>query len=213
MSGNKIRPSRWYYLLAFLLPVFACGLTGFLVFRNVPKLPGALDAFDVKQLTPVIVPGSAEINFPRSGAYSIYYEYRSDIYGVRYVRAQNLPRIICQLTSKASGEEIELESTFVEGEIYTTQNKERAGVLMNNISINQPGVHEFSCRYQDGRSNPQIVLAIGPNMIWEFFNLAVKPVAAIAAGLIVFFFMSVISLCIVIFVAIKRNQSKNRLAS
>lgn len=211
MSGNKITPSRWYYVLAFLLPVFACGLTGFLVSRNVPKLPGTLGAFDVNNLTRVIVPGSAEINFPESGAYAVYYEYRSDINGVSYVRAQNLPRMDCQLTSKASGEEIKLEYTYVEGEIYTTKNKERAGVLMNNISINQPGIHEFSCRYLDGRSNPQLVLAIGPNMIWEFFNLALKPVAAIAGGLIVFFFMSVISLCIVIFVAIKRYQSSNRI--
>jgi len=213
MSGNKLKPSGWYYVLALFLPVLACGLTGSLIFFNVPKLPGALDAFDVDQLTRVIVPGSAEINFPESGAYAVYYEYRSDLNGVSYVRAQNLPWIDCQLTSKASGEEIKLESTYVEGDIYSTHNKGRAGVLMNNISINQPGVHEFSCRYLDGRSNPQIVLAIGPNMIWEFFNLAVKPVAAIAGGLIVFFFMSLISLCIVIFVAIKRNQSSNRIGS
>ena len=213
MSANKIKPSGWYYVLALVLPVLACGLTASLIFFNVPKLPGSLEAFNVKNLTRVIVPGSAEINFPESGAYAVYYEYRSDINGVSYIRAQNLPRINCQLISKTSGEEIKLEPTFVEGNIYTTQNQGRAGVLMNNISINQPGSYMFSCRYMDGRSNPQIVLAIGPNMIWEFFNLAVKPVAAIAGGLIVFFFVGVVSLFIVVFVAIKRNQNKSRMAA
>ena len=207
MSGNKITPSRWYYVLAFLLPVFACGLTGFLVSRNVPKLPGTLGAFDVKQLTRVLVPGSAEINFSKPGAYAVYYDYRSDINGVSYVRAQKLPRVDCQLISKASGEEIPLEATYVEGEIYTTQNKERAGVLMNNISINQPGIHEFSCRYLDGRSNPQIVLAVGPNIIWEFFNVAAKPVAAIVCGGLVFTVGLVIAMLIAGLVAFKRYQA------
>lgn len=213
MSANKLKPSGWYYVLAFVLPVLACGLTASLIFFNVPKLPGALEAFDVKKLTRVIVPGSAEINFPESGAYAVYYEYRGDINGVSYIHAQNLPRINCQLISKASGEEIKLERMFVEGDIYITQNKGRAGVMMNNISINQPGTYTFSCRYLDGRSNPQLVLAVGPNMIWEFFNLAVKPLAAMAVGLIVFFFMSVVSLIIVVIVAVKRNQFKNRMAA
>ena len=29
-------------------------------------------------------------------------------------------------------------------------------------------------RYTDGRSDPQIVLAVGPNIIWEFFNIGSK---------------------------------------
>jgi hypothetical protein len=210
MSGSKKKPSPWYYVLALLLPVFACGLTGFLVYRNVPELPGALEAFDVNNLTWVIMPGSAEINFPKSGAYAVYYEYRSTIDGVRYVRATKPPSINCQLSSKTSGEEIVLATPHVEGDIYSTNNQEHVGVLMKSISINQPGVYVFSCRYLDESPNPQIVLAVGPNMIWEFFNLAVKPFAAVVSGFIVFFGMCVISLIIVVIVAIKRNQFNNR---
>lgn len=216
MSENRIRPSGWYYVLACLLPVFACVLTGVLVFINVPKLPGAsgaLDSFNINKLTRVIVPGSAEINFPKPGAYAVYYEYRSDINGKYYVRSQNLPRIHCELSSKASGEKVHLASPLAEGDIYSTDNKEHAGVLMKTISIDQPGMHEFSCRYLDGRENPQIVLAVGPNMIWEFFNLAAKPFAAVVSGFIAFFFVGVVSLCIIVLVAIKRNQSSNRMKS
>lgn len=213
MSGNNIKPSRWFYVLAFLLPVFTCGLTGILVYRNVPKLPGVLEAFDVEKLTRVVVPGTAEINFTKSGAYAVYYEYRSDIDGVYYVRSQYPPRINCKLTSKASGKEIELVTPFVEGEIYSTQDNEHAGVMMKSISVDQPGIHTFSCRYLDGGQFPRIVMAVGPNMVWEFFNLAAKPVAAVVSGLIVYFFTCVISLVIVVIVAIMRNQAKNRMIS
>jgi hypothetical protein len=116
------------------------------------------------------------------------------------------------LRSKATGENIELASPQAEGDIYSTQNRERAGVLFKSISINQPGVHTFSCRYLDGRSNPQIVLAVGPNMIWEFFNIAAKPVSAFFCGGLVFLIALGLSILFIAIVAFKRHQSKQVLA-
>ena len=213
MSENKQKPTRWYYLLAFLIPIFACGLTSLLVYRNVPKLPGALEATGINNLTRVTVPGSAEINFTKSGAYAVYYEYRSVIDGKSYVRSKYPPSITCQLRSKTTGEDIELASPNAEGDMYATQNQERVGVLLKSISINQPGVHIFSCRYTDGRTHPQIVLTVGPNIIWEFFNLAAKPVAAFVCGS--FFIVGALGMSILIIglVAFKRHQSKNVSAS
>jgi len=213
MSAGKLKPTRWYYGLAFLIPIFACGLTAMLVYRNVPKLPGALELTGINNLTQVVVPGSAEINFPKVGAYAVYYEYRSVINGVNYARTKYPPNINCQLRSKATDKNIELASPDVEGNIYATQNQERVGVLFKSISINQPGVHIFSCRYTDDRSNPEIVLAVGPNIIWELFNLAAKPVAATICGGLVFTGALGISILIVGIVAFKRNQSKKILAS
>jgi hypothetical protein len=213
MSADKQKPSRWYYGLAILIPIFACGLTMFFVYRSVPKLPGALGVFSINNLTKVVVPGSAEINFPKAGAYAVYYEYRSVINGVNYVRDKFLPSINCQLRSKATGKNIALASPNAEGNMYTTQNQERAAVLMKSISINQPGVYEFSCQYPGGRTNPQIVLAVGPNIIWEFFNLAAKPVAAFVCGSFAFVGGLGISILIIGFVAIKRHQSNKVSAS
>ena len=213
MSEKKLKPTRWYYGLALLIPVLACAVTTFLVYRNVPKLPGALEATGVNNLTRVTVPGSAEINFTKSGAYAVYYEYRSVINGKSYVRSKYPPNITCQLRSKTTGKDIELASPHAEGDMYATQNQERVGVLLKSISINHPGVHVFSCRYSDGRSNPQIVLAVGPNIIWELFNIAAKPVAAIVCGGFVFISALGISILFIGLVAFKRHQSKNVSAS
>lgn len=48
MSEYKLKPTRWSYVLALLIPIFACLGTALIVYRNVPKLPGALEALCVK---------------------------------------------------------------------------------------------------------------------------------------------------------------------
>ena len=208
MSGGKQKPTRWFYVLAALLPMLACLGTAFVVYQKVPKLPGALEKTGVQNLTQVVVPGSAEIYFPKAGAYAVYYEYRSVIEGVSYVRDESLPSLDCRLKSKATEVDIELAAPDVKGDIYTTRNPERVGRLMSSISIDKPGSYIFSCEYAYGRTRPEIVLAVGPNIIWEFFNLAAKPVAALFCGAVVFSGALGISALIVGFVAYQRHRSK-----
>lgn len=211
MSEYKLKPTRWSYVLALLIPIFVCLGTALIVYGNVPKLPGALEALGVKNLTQVVVPGSAEIQFPKTGAYAVYYEYRSVIDGVSYFRDEYPPSMRCQLISKRSGEVVKLAPSTVEGNVYIYP--ERAGVMFKRIDIDQPGVYNFSCLYPDGRLYPKNVMAVGPNLVLEFFNAALKPIAAMLFGSFAFVFSGVISVLIIAFVAIKRHQSKNILAS
>jgi hypothetical protein len=213
MSNNIQKPSRWFYVLAFLIPIFACLGTVLIVYENVPKLPGALEDIGVKSLTQVVVPGSADISFPQKGAYAVYYEYHSVIDGVSYAREEYPPIMRCHLRSKATGKSVKLEHTNIEGNIYITQNPNRAGVMYRQISIDQPGVYTFSCQYPDDRSYPKVNMAVGPNLVWEFFNIAAKPIAAMICGGFVFVGALGISVLIIGFVAFKRHQSKKILAS
>ena len=213
MSENKRKPSGWYYLLALLIPVFACLGTVLLVYPNVPELPGALDEIGVKNLTQVIVPGSADVSFPKKGAYAVYYEYRSVIDGVSYARNEYPPIMRCQLRSKDTSEAVRLAPTNVEGNVYITRNPHRAAVMYKQISIDQPGSYTFSCQYTNGETIPKSVMAVGPNIVWGFFNIAAKPIAAIFFGTIAFFLACWISILIIGFVAFKRHQSKNILDS
>lgn len=206
MSDRKQKPTRWFYLVAVLIPFFACVGTVLSVQQRMPNMPGALDAVGIDNLTQVVVPGSKEISFPKAGAYAVYYEYRSAINGVKYARSETPPRINCQLKSKATGEDIELASSYIEGNIYTTQNEERAGVYIMSITIDKPGVHIFSCQFPKNHTSPKVVLAVGPNIIWEFFNIAVKPISAVFSGALMFFCVSGISILIAGIVAFRRRQ-------
>jgi hypothetical protein len=213
MSARNLKPSRWYYVLALLLPVCACLGTGLLVYPNVPKLPGALEAVGIENLTQVTVPGSAEIYFPKAGAYAVYYEYRGALDGVKYMRGKTPPSLSCQLTSKASGVDVAVTTEYIEDNDYFTRNHERAGVLIRSITIRDPGVYNFSCRYPAGRTSPPIVLAVGPNVNYELLNVLVKWLAALGSGALVFVAAGVLSILIVVFVAYKRRQAKNVLDS
>jgi hypothetical protein len=213
MSKNKQKPSRWFYVLAFFLPVFACLGTVLLVYPIVPELPGALEAVGVKNLTQVVIPGSADVFFPKKGAYAVYYEYRSVIDGVSYARDEYPPIMRCQLRLKATGEAVRLVPSNVKGNVYTTHYPERAGVMYKQISIDQPGTYTFSCQYTDGATIPKSVMAVGPNIVWEFFNIAIKPIAAILCGTFAFLFACGISILIIGFVAFKRHKAKDTLTS
>ena len=208
---KKIKPSRWYYVLAILFPVFACVGTATIVYRIVPKLPGALEKLDIKNLMQVVVPGSEDIHFPETGAYAVYYEYRSVVDGVRYYGNEYSLNISCQLRSKSTGESVELDYSVVEGDVYTYP--ERAGVMFKRISIDQPGVYDFSCQYPDGGTYPKSVLAVGPNILREFFSGVAKPVAAIICGGLGFVLACGISMLIIGIVVFKRHQSQKALAS
>ena len=210
MSEYKLKPSRWYYLLASLIPVFTCLVTAFIIYASFPELPGSLEVLDIKNLTQVVVPGSADIHFPESGEYAVYYEYRSAIDGVSYHGHEYLPSMRCQLSSKSTGERVKLDYSTVKGDIYTFPT--RAGVMFKRISIDHPGNYNFSCQYTDSKSYPKIVMAVGPNLILEFINVALKPIGAMLCGTIAFVTVGVISILIIAFVALKRHKAKATLA-
>lgn len=206
MSETKARPSRWFYALALLIPVFACLGAALWVYSKVPELPGALEEYSMENLTQVIVPGSADVDFPTSGAYAVYYEYRSVIDGESYFRDEYPPIMRCQLRSKVSGESVRLEPTQVKGNVYISRYPERAGVMYREISINQPGSYTFSCQNHDGSAFPQSIMAVGPNIVWGFLNLSLGPVAATLSGILAFVAACGISILIIGFVAFKRHQ-------
>ena len=179
------------------------------VYLTFPNIPGSLkERVDLDDLTQLIVPGSADIPFAKPGAYAVYYEYRSFLNGVRYETGTQPPMLDCSLTSKVSGAKVYAVPDFVESNIYETQEKVRIGVLIKSITIDDPGIYTFACTYRDGSIQPEIVVSVGPNFIWEFFNIFTKVGGSILSGTAVFFFAILISLIVVLIVVVKRVQAK-----
>jgi len=207
MNNQKTKPSRWYYGLAALLPVLGCLITTAIIYQGFPNLPGTLETIDVHNMTQVIVPGSTDITFPKKGAYAVYYEYRSLVDGVQSINSKTPPPLICSLTSKVTGKEVGVSPEYIQGNTYSTKDRERVGVHILSISMTEPGTYTFSCHYPAKGTAPKVVLAIGPNIVWELFNIVARPIAAILGGLVVLLGSGLIGLLFFIVVAFYRSRS------
>lgn len=213
MRAKESKLSRWYPVLAaLLLPLFGCLISAAVIYQQFQGLPGALGRMSLNNLTQVVVPGSKEIHFSKKGAYAVYYEYRSVVNGVSYITSQTPPALECALRSKTSDEAASLSSDYVKGNVYSTKDNMRTGVLMMSISMDKPGAYEFSCRYPDGRPMPKVVLAVGPNFIYEFFNAAARSLAALLGGLVVFGVLNAFTMIVLLF-AYVIGKSRNSVSA
>jgi hypothetical protein len=209
VDKQRTKPSGWTYAVTAVIPVFGCLIAMALVYQWFPGLPGTFESkMNLDNLTQVVVPGSEDITFAESGAYAVYYEYRSVVDSVVYNGSETPPALACALISKATGTEIGVVPDYVETNTYSTKDRERVGVLIRSITIDEPGMYSFSCRYADGRSQPELVLAVGPNFMWEFFGIAARSGVALAAGAAMMLGSGWVAIVIAIVIAVKRHRSK-----
>ena len=208
MNKKNFKLNRRVYIGAVLALTLTCLLTMVVVYQRFPNIPGALEErVNLDRLTQLVVPGSVDITFDKPGAYGVYYEYRSVVNDVKYETGKQPPSLVCNLTSKITGARIPAAPDFVETNTYRSKDRERVGVLLMSISIDDPGRYTFACQHADDSARPKIVVSVGPNLVWEFFNIFAKVGGSILCGMASLFLAGFVGLSVVILVAIKRNQT------
>ena len=149
------------------------------------------------------VPGSKDIELARTGACGIYYEY-SPVSAL--VDPPTLPPAIdCSLTSKSTGAEVEAAPDYVDTNRYWSKDRDRTGVLIMSIRVDEPDSYTFACNYQDGGREPEIVVALGPNYFWEFLSIVGRTVVSTVGGLSLLFGSGAVAVIVVIVIAVKRR--------
>lgn len=204
MNDKRKSPSRWVYGFAFL-PILVGCLISIWIFNAAPawNYPTMIaDAYrqDQHHLT---VPGSKDVKLTRTGAYGIYYEY--SLVAAAVDHPEMPPAIDCTLTSKSTGAEASAVPDYVETNRYWSKEQGGLGVLIMSLTVAEPDTYTFACHYRDGRLEPEVTVALGPNYVWEFFKVAGKIGLSLAGALTTSCGSILVGLIIAVFIAVKRG--------
>jgi hypothetical protein len=172
MKEKKNNLSRWLFWIAGLVLILGA-IVSMLLFMNsnFTKYPGLIEEAYAEQQHHLRVPGSMDVKLSRTGAYGIYYEY-NPLQAGEDITFTAPPAIDCSLISKSTGVKLAAVPDFVENNRYWLKDQEGSGVLIMSITIENPDSYTFTCDYQDGSQEPEIMVALGPNYVWEFLKTA-----------------------------------------
>lgn len=122
------------------------------------------------------VPGSREVQLNRVGAYGIYFHYSLVTAVVEPVQIP--PALNCTLLSD-SGQVIEAVQDYEPANRYWSKEGGGPATLIQSITVEEPGLYEFSCQYGGEYTGPVVQVSLGPNYVWEFIRISLKYIAAI----------------------------------
>jgi len=189
MSGQEVRPGRWYYGLAGAVFISGWLLFGLFLFRNLSRISSGLHQ--------VVVPGKTGLSLSRPGSYTIYYEYESVVGSKVYSSSRSLSGLECTVASKATGQEVTLSRTAVSSR-YSVGG--RSGYSVFGFKIDRPGIYEISAQYPEGQEGPEVVLAVGQ-------GFTMRVLTTVFGGLAIVFGSIGLSVAIAVYTAVKRHKA------
>lgn len=208
MENQKIKPSRWYFVLAAGIFLAGIVIAALVIGSSAEGFFKDFDADMGKVMQRVIVPGSGELDLSEAGSYTIFYEYRSEVNGVKYQTGSNLPDMNCSLTA---GETEVMILPSVSQAHYHFDLQDRAGIAVMKFEIEQPGTYTLACEYTDGSERPEIVLAVTKAFLSEILVPTFGFVGKLMLGMGLVCVSSLAALIMVIFVAVKRGNAKQEM--
>ena len=208
MKENERSPKHWLYGIAIVSILFGILMSTFVIRKSgVALYPDLIANAYGEEQHHLKVPGARDVKLTRTGAYGIYHE-RSLVSDTSDPQGPMPPDIDCSLTSKSTGKQIEAIPDYIEANRYWSKEQDRYGILIMSVTVPQPDTYTFDCHYQDGSTEPEILVALGPNYVWEFFRVSGKITASLLIGLTTLCGSVLIGLAIIIVVATRSLQRK-----
>jgi hypothetical protein len=150
-------PGRgWYVLAAAILVGSIAGAVWF----------GAGRVANIdSSLIQVVVPGGADLDLKVRGTYTIFHERRSQVGGTLY-NVEDVSGLRVRIRAAASGRDIALRRPAAQS---TYSFGGRSGVSMLAFDVEAPGMYRLDAAYDDGRRQPQTVLAVSTGFLGGLF--------------------------------------------
>lgn len=145
----KSSPNSWWYASCVLLFLVPAGIGGVVFAKKLFHL--------TDRLVQVVVPGSAELKLDQPGVNTVFLEEESVVNGRIFSTNGGVAGLNCSVHGQ-DGSTIVLRRPST-STTYTLGGRNGKSVLEFNIS--QPGIYHFECGYEQGRSGPDVVLAVG----------------------------------------------------
>ncbi|HET9017314.1 MAG TPA: hypothetical protein VFN57_17045 [Thermomicrobiaceae bacterium] len=175
MSVRTAGPSRWLYLLAAALVV-----AGAAIFTVLVVLP-------FNDMQRVTMPGTQQVTLTRSGTYTIVYEYRGSLHGMRYSAGQDYPDLTITVTNSSTGQPVPVSAVSHTLGQYTLGS--RSGYSAAQFTVAQPGTYAVTATYPAGLAGPAFALglvrATAGGVVGNLVLGILALVAGIAAGVLV----------------------------
>lgn len=177
-------PSPWFYAIGpAVIAITTAAAIVFFVLGIVNMAPD----------TRVVVPGSHELEL-KSGTYTVFYEYHSSVGGVAYATGEYLDGMVLTVRSADGSEIVPVKDSSISSNYEVGS---RAGTSMFQFHIDEPGTYVLTGQYEDGSTQPSVVLAVGR------FNFLRIFLPAVPLGLVGF----LLGVLILVWVFVKRRKA------
>lgn len=145
---DRRAPGCGWYFVGVLIIAAGVGVFAWLIAKTVLGMGGDMQR--------VVVPGRTELDFERTGRYTLFYEYRSAVAGRVFSTPETPPGLKCLLRSAKTGGHVPLDPA--PGGTY--ESGSRAGLALFEFSIKNPGRYQLLAAYPEGEQGPDVVLAV-----------------------------------------------------
>jgi hypothetical protein len=192
LSSQKIRPSRWFHLVALAM-IAAAAFCGYKIF--------SVALHTTQGLTRAIFPGEMAVSFATPGDYEIYYESPTEFEGRVFNTGRRVPGMKFTLINNDTEDTLPIDKPHI-GETYQIGGRRGRSVL--EFRVFTPGSYTVVGRYDDEQANQEAVFAVG--------NLHIARLAFLTIGAIFsILLLAGGALLIIVLVEARRSSAKRKM--